>query len=102
MNGVDVLRWVTVAYAAVLVLALAIALTTIAVYLWRIAAGMIRVRDALARVRDETAALPGHLKPLEQRTEQRVREFEDVTEMIERATGTANEADVVEAQAARL
>lgn len=102
MNGISVLTVVTLIYAAVLVGALATTLITIAVYLWRIAATLGQVRDALSVVRTRTAPLEQHLAGISQLTAQHVEDFEQATTEIERAAGVPNEADVLEAEAARL
>lgn len=51
--------WLTLAYAAVLVLVLAASLTAIWVYLVRIGSVLARVRATLALVADRTAPLEG-------------------------------------------
>jgi hypothetical protein len=102
MDGIAVLRFATLAYAAILVLALAATLITIAVYLWRIAAALGSVRQALIEVRDRTMPLKQHLGGLEQLTEERVHEFESATIAIERSVDIYNQADVVTEEAGKL
>jgi len=85
------LRTLTLVYTAVLVLALAVALTTIAVYLWRVAFALRDVRAALSLVRERTGPLRQHLQPLEALTEEHVEAFEDATTLLERATGQLGE-----------
>jgi hypothetical protein len=58
---VPLITWLTLTYAAVLVLALAVTLIAILVYLWRVAAALEEVRLALERVNDETIDLGQHL-----------------------------------------
>jgi hypothetical protein len=82
---VEVLRVLTLAYAAVLVAALAAVLTTIAVYLWRIAGALAEARAALGLVRDRTRPLRQHLQGVEAITEERVEQVEDAAATIERA-----------------
>ena len=102
VDGIALLRLVTIAYAAVLVVALAATLATIGAYLWRIAAALERVRGALVEVRVRSAPLAGHLEGLEHLTEEHIREFENATTAVERALGAYNEADLIEEQAASL
>jgi len=61
---VELLRWLTVAYAAVLVLALAVSLIAILVQLWRIGSVLGEVRGSLSGVATATAPLGGYLKAL--------------------------------------
>lgn len=57
----QLLAWLTVIYAIVLVLALAVSLITIFVYLWKIGSALAQVKDGLIQARDNTAPLAGHL-----------------------------------------
>ena len=56
------LTWLTVIYAVVLVLALAVSLITIFFYLWRIGSALAEVKRGLIQARDNTAPLQGHLE----------------------------------------
>ncbi|MCA1607189.1 MAG: hypothetical protein LC775_17370 [Acidobacteria bacterium] len=58
------LTWLTVIYAVVLVLALAVSLITIFVYLWRIGSALAEVKLALTKARENTAPLQGHLETI--------------------------------------
>lgn len=60
----ELLRWVTLVYVGVLVLALAVGLITIWIYLRRVAHALAGARDALRAAERETAVLPQHLAPL--------------------------------------
>ena len=102
MDGIALLKWVTLIYVAVLVLAVATVLITIAVYLWRIAGVAARIRDALSEVRDRTAPLQQHLAPLEDVTEEHVRRLDRAVVKMEQAAGIRNESTVIEEQVARL
>ena len=102
MSGISLLTLLTLIYAAILVAALAIALIAIAVYLWRIAATLGRVRSALADVGDRTMPLRENLDGVSKLTEHHVEEFEEATTALERAAGVPNEADLLEAEAAKL
>ena len=55
------LTWLSVAYAAILVAALALSLVAIAALLWRIGFTLSEVRASLERVRDDTAPLKRQL-----------------------------------------
>ena len=55
------LTWLSVAYAAILVAALALSLVAIAALLWRISFTLGEVRASLQRVRDDTAPLKRQL-----------------------------------------
>lgn len=59
----ELLRLLTLGYAAVLVIALAASLIAIWVYLRRIGAALAGAREALARVAGETEPLCSHLEP---------------------------------------
>jgi len=61
---VELLRWLTVAYAAVLVLALAASLIAMLVQLWRIGTVLGEVGTSLRDVATETSPLGGYLKAL--------------------------------------
>jgi hypothetical protein len=61
------LLWLTLAYAAVLVLALAAGLTAIWLRLRGIGRALTAARDSLARVRDATAPLEAAMTPLQDR-----------------------------------
>lgn len=102
MDGIVLLRIVTLAYVAMLILTLAAVLITIAVYLWRIASMLERIRAALGEVRDRTAPIGAHFQGLDALSEERVRGFEQATIAIERAVGIFNAADVIEEQALAL
>ncbi len=56
------LTWLTVIYAVVLVLALAVSLITICFYLWRIGSALAEVKRGLIQARENTAPLQGHLE----------------------------------------
>ncbi|MDQ3649563.1 MAG: hypothetical protein M3458_04640 [Acidobacteriota bacterium] len=56
------LTWLTVIYAVVLVLALAVSLITIFFYLWRIGSALAEVKRGLIQARENTAPLQGHLE----------------------------------------
>ena len=60
----ELLRWLTVAYAAILVLAVAASLIAILVQLWRIGTVLGEVGASLKDVAAETAPLGGYLKAL--------------------------------------
>jgi len=102
VDGIALLRIVTLAYVAILVLALATVLTTIAVYLWRIASMLERIRGALGEMRERTAPIAAHFQGLDALTEEHVREFEQATIALERSVGIFNTADVIEEQAFAL
>ena len=102
MDGIALLRVVTIAYAIVLVLTLAATLITITVYLWRIAAVLGGIRRALVQVRERTAPLKQHFAGLEQLTDARVQAFEEAAIAIERSVGIYNKADVFAQAAAKL
>lgn len=102
VDGIALLRVITIVYAAVLVLALAVVLSVIAIYLWRIAATLRRVGRALAEVRDRTAPLGQHLEGVEKLTEARVSGFERVTSLIESSVGIYDKANAFEEAAAHL
>jgi hypothetical protein len=55
------LIWVTLGYAGILVLALAVSLIAIAALLWRISISLTDVKHALAKVRDNTEPLQRQL-----------------------------------------
>ncbi len=55
------LTWLTIIYAVVLVLALAVSLSTIFYYLWRIGSALAQVKEGLIQARENTAPLKGHL-----------------------------------------
>ena len=57
----QILTSLTIAYAVVLVIALALSLITIAALLWRISIAMGGIKRQLAAVRDATAPLPRQL-----------------------------------------
>lgn len=59
-----ILTWLTLGYAAVLVLVLAVGLLTVWLRLRGIAAALGAARDALARVRDATGGLDEGIAPL--------------------------------------
>ena len=102
MDGIVVLRVATLAYIAVLVLALAVTLITIAAYLWRIAHSLAETRAALVEVARRTAPLRQHFQGLDQITEACVNEFEKATIAIEHSAGIYNEADRFEEAAPAL
>jgi hypothetical protein len=58
------LTWLTLIYAVVLVLALAVTLVTICVYLWRIGAALGEARSALEAVARQTEPLERHVAVL--------------------------------------
>lgn len=64
----SLLGWLTLAYVAVLVLALVASLTAIALQLRRTGALLAETRDALGRVQRRTAGLEGPLTALEDAT----------------------------------
>lgn len=55
------LTWVTVIYALVLVVVLAVSLITILYYLWSIGTTLGKIDAGLGIVRDQTAPLSGHI-----------------------------------------
>jgi hypothetical protein len=55
---------VTLIYAVVLVVVLAVSLITILYYLWSIGTTLGKIRAGLVVVRDQTAPLPGHLEAI--------------------------------------
>ena len=55
------LTWVTVIYAVVLVLVLAVSLITILYYLWSIGTTLGKISAGLGAVRQQTAPLAGHI-----------------------------------------
>jgi hypothetical protein len=57
-----ILTWLTVIYAIVLVLALAVSLITICFYLWRIGSALAEVKRGLMQAQENTAPLAGHLE----------------------------------------
>lgn len=61
---VELLRLLTLVYAGVLVLALAVSLIAVVVYLRRIAAVLGQTRQSLSATQQRTAALEVHLTPL--------------------------------------
>jgi len=61
---VEALRWLTIGYAAVLVLALAVSLIAIAVQLWRIGTVLRDIGGSLSEVRTSTGPLAGYLQAL--------------------------------------
>lgn len=56
------LTWLTVIYAVVLVLALAVSLITICFYLWRIGSALAEVKRGLIQAQENTAPLQGHIE----------------------------------------
>jgi hypothetical protein len=58
------LTWVTVLYALVLVLVLAMSLSTILYYLWRIGTTLGTISAGLGVVRQQTAPLGGHVEAI--------------------------------------
>jgi len=61
---VETLHWLTIGYAAVLVLALAVSLIAILVQLWRIGTVLRDIGGALREVRTATGPLGGYLQSL--------------------------------------
>lgn len=61
------LIWLTLGYAAVLVLALAVGLTMVWLRLRRIDRGLAAARDSLVRTRDASAGLDDGIDPLRER-----------------------------------
>lgn len=59
----ELLRLVTLVYAGVLVLALAVSLTAVLVYLRRIASALAETRRSLRLIRESTTSLEQHLAP---------------------------------------
>jgi hypothetical protein len=55
------LAWVTVVYALVLVVVLAVSLITILYYLWSIGTTLAKIGAGLGVVRQQTAPLGGHI-----------------------------------------
>ena len=60
----EALRWLTLGYAVVLVLALAVSLIAILVQLWRIGTVLAEIGAALTEVRTSTTPLSSYLKAL--------------------------------------
>jgi hypothetical protein len=58
------LTWVTVIYALVLVLVLAVSLITVLYYLWSIGTSLGKIRAGLGVVRDQTAPLAGQIEAI--------------------------------------
>ena len=58
------LTWVTVVYALVLVVVLAVSLLLIVYYLWSIGTTLGKIRAGLLVVRDQTAPLAGHVEAI--------------------------------------
>ena len=56
------LTWVTVIYALVLVVVLAVSLITILYYLWSIGTTLSKIAAGLTVVREQTAPLGGHVE----------------------------------------
>lgn len=65
----ELLRLLTLMYAGVLVLALAVSLIAVIVYLRRIAAVLGQTRESLSVAQQRTAQLEGHLTPLSEETD---------------------------------
>lgn len=61
----ELLRTLTIVYAGVLVVALAVSLTLILVYLRRIAAKLSDIRSNLATVAQRTEPLEGHFEAID-------------------------------------
>lgn len=59
---IAVLTWVTVIYALVLVVVLAVSLIAIFAYLWSIGTTLDKIRAGLLVVRDQTAPLGGQIE----------------------------------------
>jgi hypothetical protein len=88
---VTVLLWLTLAYAAVLVLTLAGGLTAIWLRLRGIDRALTAARDSLVRVRDASAPLDAAIRPVRERMldaarslEQAARELSAADEFVER------------------
>jgi hypothetical protein len=60
------LTYLTLGYAGLLVLALAVALITIGTLLWRISFALAEVQIALTRVRDDTSHLDPQLRAVKE------------------------------------
>lgn len=60
----QLLSWLSVGYAVILVLALGASLTAIWISLWRIGSALAEVRYALETARHETALLGEYLEPV--------------------------------------
>lgn len=56
-----ILGWITLIYALVLVVVLAVTLSLILYYLWSIGTTLGTIQGGLATVRDQTAPLGGHI-----------------------------------------
>ncbi|HLZ29968.1 MAG TPA: hypothetical protein VKV73_21820 [Chloroflexota bacterium] len=61
---IEFLTWVTVIYALVLVLVLAVSLIAILYYLWSIGTTLQKIGGGLAVVRDQTAPLGGQVEAI--------------------------------------
>jgi hypothetical protein len=61
---IAVLTWITVIYALVLVLVLAVSLITILYYLWSIGTTLGKISGGLSLVRQQTAPLGGHISAI--------------------------------------
>src|SRR5436305_10589863 len=61
---IAVLTWVTVIYALVLVVVLAVSLIAILYYLWSIGTTLGKIRAGLLLVRDQTAPLGGQVEAI--------------------------------------
>lgn len=81
-----VLLWLTLAYAAVLVLALAVGLTTVWLRLRGIDRALDAARSSLLETRDATSGLPDAIDPL-------VHRLMATVESLEEAAGELREAD---------
>ena len=65
----EVLRILTLTWAAILVLALAVVLVLVLFYHWRIGTELERVRERLGRIPEASEPLADLLTPLEERME---------------------------------
>lgn len=81
----ELLRTLTLVYAAVLVLALAASLLAVWIYLRRIAAALGEVREALAEARRRTAPLEEVLRPLRDVSEETAGEMDAAESALQQA-----------------
>jgi hypothetical protein len=61
---IEFLTWVSIIYALVLVLVLAVSLIAIFYYLWSIGTTLQKISGGLAIVRDQTAPLTGQIQAI--------------------------------------
>lgn len=97
----EVLRILTLIWAAVLVLALAVVLVLILFYLWRIGTELERVRERLGRIPEVSEPLADLLTPLEERTERIAGDLERSAALLEEARRAVSAGEEGETPAER-